>query len=115
SLNIDPNTEVYNVSSDEYPYQEQYYDNSESKTKLGKYKKRKQLRKSQEFWKKLMNEMLPKNPIIINVVNRIVNKIGGTNSFISAHARLGDGYFVKNQDQTVQELIKRIQEDFKNI
>ncbi|CAG8827001.1 34060_t:CDS:2, partial [Racocetra persica] len=40
SLNIDPNTEVYNVSGDEYPYQEQYYDYSKSKTKLGKFKKR---------------------------------------------------------------------------
>ncbi|CAG8733786.1 7549_t:CDS:2, partial [Racocetra fulgida] len=58
--------------------------------------------------------MLPNNPIIINVVNRIVDKIGGKKSFISAHARLGDGYYAKNQDKIVQEHIKRIQEDFKD-
>ncbi|CAG8748763.1 21795_t:CDS:1 [Dentiscutata erythropus] len=141
SLNIDPNTEVYNVSSDEYPYQVRYYDSSESKAELGKYKKRvnlitlskkpqklmhfgnvfsstriiKELQKSKNFWKKLMNKMLPNNPIIINVVNTIVDKIGGMNSFIGVHARLGDGYFVKNQNKTVQGLIKRIQKDFKVI
>ncbi|CAG8664107.1 4530_t:CDS:1, partial [Dentiscutata heterogama] len=141
SINIDPNTEVYNVSSDEYPYQVRYYDYSESKAELGKYKKRvnlitlskktqklmhfgnifsygritKELQTSKNFWKKLMNKMLPNNPIIINVVNRIVDKIGGTNSFIGVHARLGDGYFVKNQAKTVEGLIKRIQKGFNDI
>ncbi|CAG8738035.1 15985_t:CDS:2, partial [Dentiscutata heterogama] len=140
SLNIDPNTDVYNVSNDEYPYQERYYDSSKSKSKLGKFKIRinlKELReypqklmhfgtvyskyrivkhipKSQKFWKRLKNKMLPNNPIIINIVNRIVDKIGGTDSFIGVHTRLGDGYFAKNKNQTIQGLIKRIQ-DFKKV
>ncbi|CAG8554518.1 26600_t:CDS:2, partial [Racocetra persica] len=122
-------------------YQHRYYDNPESTTTLGKFKERvnlidlskrtekllhfgsvfsstrivMQLPQSQNFWKKLKSKMLPNNPTIINITNRIIDKIGGSNRFVGAHARLGDGFFFENQNKIVQGLIKNIQRDFKNI
>ncbi|CAG8606479.1 22130_t:CDS:1 [Cetraspora pellucida] len=140
SLQIHDDNEVYNVTSDQTQYQQRYYDNPKSTTALGKFKesvnlidlsKRSekllhfgsvfssiriviQLPESKKFWRDLKNKMLPNNPIIINIVNNIVDKIGGPDSFVGVHARLGDGYFVENQNKTVQELIRKIQHDFKN-
>ncbi|CAG8566185.1 5468_t:CDS:1, partial [Scutellospora calospora] len=141
SLHIYNNIEVYNVTKDQTQYQQRYYDNPRSKTKLGKFKERvnlidlskrtekllhfgsvfssvrivKQLPESIEFSKKLINEMLPNNPTIINIVNMIINKIGGKGTFIGVHARLGDGVFITNQNKTIQKFIERIQIDFKDI
>ncbi|KAF0505744.1 ciga protein [Gigaspora margarita] len=141
SIQIYDDKEVYNMTNDQSQYQQRYYDDPRSTKSLGKFKERvnlidlskrnekllhfgsvfssiridQELPESKKFWKKLMNEMIPNNPIIINIVNKIVDKIGGTNNFIGAHARLKDGYFARNQNKTIKELIKKIQIDFKQI
>ncbi|CAG8795433.1 10853_t:CDS:1, partial [Dentiscutata erythropus] len=138
SLQIHHDKEVYNVTSDQAQYQQRYYDDPTSTIKLGKFKERvnlidlskrtekllhfgsvfssirivRELPESKKIWNKLINELLPNNPKMINIVNGIIDRIGGTNSFIGVHARLGDGYFVKHQNEIVQELIKGIQKDF---
>ncbi|KAF0545732.1 ciga protein [Gigaspora margarita] len=137
-LNIYNSLEVYNVTNDENRYQQRYYDDPTSTIELDKFKEQvnlidlskrtekllhfgsvfskerivRQLPESIEFWNKLMKKILPNNPIIINIVDKIVDKIGGIDSFIGVHARLKDGFFIKRQNNTVQGLIKSIQEDF---
>ncbi|CAG8755057.1 6485_t:CDS:1, partial [Racocetra fulgida] len=139
SLNIDNSTGVYNVTRDEDRYQQRYYDDATSTIELGKFKERvnlidlskrseklisfgsvfstvrivRQLPESIEFWNRLMKNMLPNNPTIINIVDKIVDKIGVTNGFIGVHARLGNG-FLKNQNNTIEGLIKRIKTDFED-
>ncbi|CAG8637680.1 15661_t:CDS:2 [Racocetra persica] len=121
-------------------YQQRYYDNATSTIELGIFKERvnlidlskrseklisfgsvfsstrivRQLSESIEFWNKLMNNMLPNNPTMINIMDKIIDKIGGTNGFIGVHARLGNGRFRINQNNTIEELIKRIKTDFKD-
>ncbi|CAG8738559.1 12906_t:CDS:1, partial [Dentiscutata heterogama] len=73
-----------------------------------------QLPESIEFWNKLIRNMLPNNPIINNIADKIVDKIGGLNSFIGVHSRLRSGFFVKRRNNTVQGLIEKIQTDFKD-
>ncbi|CAG8705770.1 1176_t:CDS:1, partial [Cetraspora pellucida] len=108
SIHIYNSTEVYNVTKDEHRYQQRYYDDATSTIELDKFKERvnltdlskrseklihfgsifsskrivRQLPESIEFWNKLINQMLPNNPIIINIVDKIIDKIGGANSFI---------------------------------
>ncbi|CAG8731345.1 39939_t:CDS:2 [Gigaspora margarita] len=139
SLNIYDSTEVY-VTGNEHKYQQRYYYDVTSIIELGKFKERvnlidlnqrseqlihfgsafssgrivRQLLESTEFWNKLMKEMLPNNPTLIYIVDKIINKIGGINSFIGVHARLKGGSFDKNQNDIIQELIKRIKEDFED-
>ncbi|CAG8792130.1 6854_t:CDS:1, partial [Racocetra fulgida] len=121
-------------------YQQRYYDDATSTIELDKFKERvnlidlskrseklmnfgsvfsstrivRQLPESIEFWNRLIKEMLPNNPTIINIVDKIIDKIGGLNSYIGVHARLRDGFFVKNQKSTINELVERIQTDFKD-
>ncbi|KAF0557234.1 ciga protein [Gigaspora margarita] len=109
SLNIYDSTEVY-VTGNDYKYQQRYYyDYINNRTRIVR-----QLLESTEFWNKLMKEMLPNNPTLIYIVDKIINKIGGINSFIGVHARLKGGSFDKNQNDIIQELIKRIKEDFED-
>ncbi|CAG8603215.1 6352_t:CDS:1, partial [Scutellospora calospora] len=142
SLHIYNSIEVYNVTDDKSTYQQRYYDDPTSTSKLGKFHERvnlidlykrpekllhfgtlfssdkivRQLPESIKFWDKLiMNKLLPNNPTIINIVNNIIDKIGGTNNYIGVHARLEEGYFLTNQKTTVQKLIQTIQTDFKQI
>ncbi|CAG8489520.1 1522_t:CDS:1, partial [Cetraspora pellucida] len=140
SLHIYNNTEVYNMTKDEYPYQQRYYDDATSTIGLDIFKERvnlidlskrsekllhfgsvypatrivRQLPESNEFWNKLMNKALPNNPTLINITDKIVDKIGGIDNFIGIHARLKDGRYLRNQKETVQNLIKRIEKDFKD-
>ncbi|RIB26002.1 hypothetical protein C2G38_2241034 [Gigaspora rosea] len=73
------------------------------------------LPKNTNFRNKLRQMLLPNNPTILSIVNNIVDKIGGTDNFIGVHARLGDGHFSRHQDMTVQNLVEKIQNDFKDI
>ncbi|CAG8790815.1 12868_t:CDS:1, partial [Dentiscutata erythropus] len=140
SLNIYSSSEAYNVTKDENQYQQRYYDDATSTIELFRFKERvnlidlrkrteklihfgslfssnrtvRQLPESIEFWNKLMMNMLPNNPIIIKTVDKIINKIGGIDSYIGAHARLKDGHFISRRNETVQGLIERIQTDFKD-
>ncbi|CAG8795692.1 8674_t:CDS:1, partial [Racocetra persica] len=140
SLHIDNSAEVYNVTRDKHRYQQRYYDDATSTIELDKFKERvnlidlskrseklinfgslfsstrivRQLPESIEFWNRLIKEMLPNNPTIINILDKIINKIGGINSFIGVHARLRDGPFARNQKRTINRLIQRIQTDFKD-
>ncbi|CAG8573448.1 19281_t:CDS:1 [Gigaspora rosea] len=134
SLNIKNENEVYNITNN----REQYCDYSVSTRNvfncinLANFSKRQEkllhfgslfssqkilatLPKNANFKNKLSQMMLPNNPTILNIVNKIVNKIGGTDNFIGVHARLGDGHFSRHQDITVQNLVETIQNDFKNI
>ncbi|CAG8519996.1 4320_t:CDS:2 [Dentiscutata erythropus] len=140
SLHINNSSDVYNVTKDKNQFQQRYYDDPTSTIELRKFKERvnlidlgkrpkklihfgslfssnrivRQLSESIEFWNKLMRNMIPNNPIINNIVDKIIDKIGGMNSFIGVHARLKDGFFAKRQNNTVQGLIKKIQTDFKD-
>ncbi|KAF0537724.1 ciga protein [Gigaspora margarita] len=123
SLHIYNDLEVYNVTNDEDRYQQRYYDDPTSTIELDKFKERvnlidlskksekllhfgsvfssfrivRQLPESIKFWNKLIKKMLPNTPTIINVVDKIVDRIGGMDSFIGVYARLGDGFFIKKQ------------------
>ncbi|CAG8800550.1 13689_t:CDS:1, partial [Dentiscutata erythropus] len=138
SLHINNNAEVYKIINSR---QQQYYDDPTSTTELGYLQERvnlidlknrnekllhfgslfaevkiiAQLPENQKFWSQLKHKMLINNLMIINIVNDIIDKIGGTDNFIGAHARIGDSRFEINKNQTVQKLIKSLQEDFKHI
>ncbi|KAF0337247.1 ciga protein [Gigaspora margarita] len=140
SLHIYNNSEAYNVTKDEYRYQQRYYDDAKSTIKLDKFKERvnlidlskrseklinfasvfsshrivRQLPESKEFWNKFISKMLPNNPTLINITDKIIDKLGGIDSFIGLHARLKDRIYRKNQNNTVQSFIKRIKTDFKD-
>ncbi|RIB15515.1 hypothetical protein C2G38_2018021 [Gigaspora rosea] len=139
SLHIYNNSETYNVTKDEYKYQQQYFDDAKSTIKLDRFKERvnlidlskrteklinfasvfasnrivRQLPESNEFWNKFISKTLPNNPTLINITDKIVDKLGGIDSFIGLHARLKDNVYLMNQNNTVQSLIKRIKTDFK--
>ncbi|CAG8784411.1 1499_t:CDS:1, partial [Racocetra fulgida] len=112
SLQIYDDSEVYNVTSDLAQYQHRYYDDPKSTTTLTKFKERvnlidlskrsekllhfgsvfsstrivKQLPKSLNFWKRLKTKMLPNNPTIVNIANRIIDELGGSNRYVGVHA-----------------------------
>ncbi|CAG8640411.1 2748_t:CDS:1 [Dentiscutata erythropus] len=138
SLHIYDSSEAYNLTKDENRYQQRYYDNATSTIKLNNFKERvnlidlkqrsekllhfasvfssfrivRQLPESKKFWNKFIKKILPNNPILINITEKIVAEIGGTNNFIGVHARLEGNSFLKNHNNTVQSFIKRIKEDF---
>ncbi|RIB22139.1 hypothetical protein C2G38_2140349 [Gigaspora rosea] len=136
SLHINNSSEVYKVTNS---YQQQYYDDpttehdtlfervnlidlrdrNEKLLHFGSlYARVKiivQYPENQNFRSQLRFKMLINNLTMVDIVNKIINKIGGTDSFIGVHARLGDGGFAKAKKRTVQKLIKRLQEDFKHI
>ncbi|CAG8520017.1 4321_t:CDS:1 [Dentiscutata erythropus] len=140
SLSIYDSSEVYNVTNDNVRYQQRYYDDPTSTIELDNFKERvnlidlskrteklihfasvfsetrivRELSESIEFWNKLIREMLPNNPLLIYTVDKIFNKIGGINSYIGVHARLKDGFFIKNRKNTIKGLIERIQEGFED-
>ncbi|CAG8736397.1 2556_t:CDS:1 [Dentiscutata erythropus] len=140
SLHINNSSDVYNVTEDKGQYQQRYYDDPISTIELDKFKERvnlidlgkrseklihfgslfssnrnvRQLPESIEFWNKLMRNMLPNNPIINYIADKIIDKIGGMNSYIGVHPRLKDSFFAKRRNNTVQGLIEKIQTDFKD-
>ncbi|CAG8799593.1 21516_t:CDS:2 [Gigaspora margarita] len=71
------------------------------------------LPENENFRNKLNHTMLPNNPTILKIVNRIVDRIGGTDNYIGVHARIGKGFL--NQNETMQNLTEAIQNDFKDI
>ncbi|CAG8750206.1 8159_t:CDS:2, partial [Dentiscutata erythropus] len=113
-LQIYDDKDVYNVTNDQSQYQQRYYDDPTS-TKALVYFHRLELFKNYLKANNLMNELVPNNPTIINIVNRIIDIIGGTNNFIGVHARLGDGYFARSQNKTINGIIEKIQTDFEHI
>ncbi|CAG8736590.1 17874_t:CDS:1 [Dentiscutata erythropus] len=133
SLYINNDAEIYNISNSR---EQQYCDYNTSKfqkcVNLVELRRRSEkllhfgsvfsshkiiatLPENRNFKTKLKQMMLPNNPTILSIANKIVDKIGGTNSFIGVHARLGDSIFLKHQNMTVQNLIETIQNDFKDI
>ncbi|CAG8756960.1 2157_t:CDS:1 [Cetraspora pellucida] len=131
SLNIDYDNEVYNITN----YRQQYFDYLNS-TKdlvepvnldyLNKISEKllhfgslfssskiiTQLPENRNFRNKLKHMMLPNNPTILNIVDKIVDKIGGTNSYIGVHARIGDLRFLWSENETVKNLIETLQNDY---
>ncbi|CAG8466957.1 4441_t:CDS:2 [Gigaspora rosea] len=135
SLHINNDNDVYNitdnlqqyydssVSIDEYRYfttRINLVDLSKRPEKLlhfgslfSSYKIITRLPENENFRNKLNHTMLPNNPTILKIVNKIVNRIGGTDSYIGIHARIGKGFL--NQNETMQNLTEIIQNDFKDI
>ncbi|CAG8545969.1 1553_t:CDS:1, partial [Dentiscutata heterogama] len=138
SLHIYDSSEVYNLTKDENRYQQRYYDDITSTIELNNFKERvnlidlkqrsekllhfasvfsshrivRQLPESENFWNMLIKKTLPNNPTLINITEKIVDKIRGTNNFIGVHSRLKDNSFLKSQNNTVQSFIKGIEKDF---
>ncbi|CAG8786397.1 1223_t:CDS:1, partial [Acaulospora morrowiae] len=129
--------QVYNLTEDKSRYMQRYYDSRESTEALGKYHERVdledlldrpekllhfgsvfgssrlviRLQSSKVFWNNLQREMVPNNPIILEMVDMIINKIGKENNYVGVHARLGD-HFSKHSEKTVQKLIDNLKRDF---
>ncbi|KAF0521123.1 ciga protein [Gigaspora margarita] len=135
SLHINNDNDVYNITDNQL----QFYDSSVSideywhfTTRINlidlskrpekllhfgslfsSYKIITRLPENENFRNKLNHTMLPNNPTILKIVNRIVDRIGGTDNYIGVHARIGKGFL--NQNETMQNLTEVIQNDFKDI
>ncbi|CAG8461631.1 999_t:CDS:1 [Acaulospora morrowiae] len=66
-----------------------------------------QLPTSCEFIKKLQ-KFVPSHPVVHQVVNAIVEELGGRFNFMSAHARVNDGHFMRDRNNRVNRLINKI-------
>ncbi|CAG8646046.1 10488_t:CDS:1 [Acaulospora colombiana] len=137
-LNISKD-QAFNLTADKRRYTQRYYDSRDSTLALDIFHERvnledllnrtekllhfgslfsskrvvKQLQSSKKFWDSLLHEMVPNNPIILEVVEKITSRIGKAraNGYIGIHARLGD-HFSKKSEATIQGIIDRLKTDF---
>jgi hypothetical protein len=60
-------------------------------------------------WKSEMNRnLLISHPILLNVVDNIINELGGFGSFLGIHVRTGDSIFKENIKNTIDLIIEDI-------
>ncbi|KAG9307570.1 hypothetical protein G9A89_023135 [Geosiphon pyriformis] len=68
------------------------------------------LPKNKLFQESFEKKMVFSHPVVIKVANDIVQKLGGVLSFIGVHLRIGDSNFQEARLQTVQEILKMLDE-----
>nr|CAG8548486.1 11271_t:CDS:1 [Entrophospora candida] len=67
------------------------------------------------FLNKIRSNLMPNNKIMLEVVDKIVDNLGGFLNFISIHARIGDNHFRSNRNQYLKKFINNVNNDFPNL
>ncbi|POG72603.1 hypothetical protein GLOIN_2v1593353 [Rhizophagus irregularis DAOM 181602=DAOM 197198] len=70
-----------------------------------------QSEKSEDFFHVIQKSILPKNEIMLNVVKRISDKMGGTFNYLSFHGRAGDGHYKLLADERIANVINNLRKD----
>nr|CAG8444972.1 10759_t:CDS:2 [Entrophospora candida] len=70
---------------------------------------------SKKFLNEIRANLMPNNKIMLEVVDKIVDNLGGYLKFISVHARIGDSHFRSNRNQHLTKFINDINKDFPNL
>ncbi|RHZ49023.1 hypothetical protein Glove_535g44 [Diversispora epigaea] len=136
-LMITSENQTLNMTEDQFKFTQRYYDNVESVKPLGEFKERVNLQdllskseklihfasvysirrlvielpKNKIFWNDLLHDMIPNNPIILKVVDNIVKRMGGINTYIGVHIRIGKG-FESRTVASIKNITSKIKSDF---
>jgi hypothetical protein len=70
-----------------------------------------QSEKSENFFHDIQKSIIPKNEIMLNVVKRIVDKMGGSFNYLSFHGRVGDGIYQLYANEHVTNVINNLKRD----
>ncbi|CAH1763580.1 4219_t:CDS:2 [Entrophospora sp. SA101] len=76
---------------------------------------RKNLKSSRTFSERFQKSFVPSNPVMLNVVASIVEKMGGAGNYISSHARGGDGSFATKSEEHFTDLVRQIDKKYPEI
>ncbi|CAG8534163.1 9622_t:CDS:10 [Diversispora eburnea] len=136
-LKITSNNQTLNMTNDQFKFTQRYYDNVESVEPLNEFKERVNLQdllskseklihfasvysinrlvielpKNKIFWNDLIHDMIPNNPIILKIVDNIVKRIGGINTYFGVHIRIGKGFETRT-DTSIKNITRDIKLDF---
>nr|CAG8435696.1 14842_t:CDS:2 [Entrophospora candida] len=73
------------------------------------------LESSKIFFEKFQESFIPSNPVMLNVVASIAEKMGGAGNYISSHARGGDGGFATKIEEHFTDLVRQIDKKYPEI